>query len=47
MFFNTYYNSPIEKILLISDEKSLIGAWFEGQKYYNQIIAEKKGFILI
>ena len=41
MFFNTYYNSPIGKILLVSDEKSLIGAWFEGQKYYLGNLKEK------
>ena len=30
----TIYHSPMGRILLAGDEKGLMGAWFEGQKYY-------------
>lgn len=32
------YNSPIGKMLLVSDEGGLIGAWFVGQKYYASVL---------
>ena len=28
------YTSPLGNILLVSENEKLIGAWFEGQKYY-------------
>ncbi|MDO5541301.1 MAG: methylated-DNA--[protein]-cysteine S-methyltransferase [Eubacteriales bacterium] len=31
------YESPIGKIILASDEESLTGLWFEGQKYFPHI----------
>lgn len=34
MNYKTYYNSPIGRILLVSDGDSLIGLWLEGQKYF-------------
>ncbi len=34
MYYKTYYDSPVGKLLLVSDETSLIGLWIEGQKYY-------------
>lgn len=34
MYYKTYYNSPIGKMLIASDERNIIGLWFEGQKYY-------------
>lgn len=34
MFYRTFYDSPIGKIFLVSDEKNLVGAWIEGQKYF-------------
>lgn len=34
MFYSTYYNSPIGKLLLASDGKNLTGLWIEKQKYY-------------
>lgn len=30
----TYYSSPVGRILLASDSRSLTGAWIEGQKYH-------------
>ncbi len=34
-FFKTEYNSPIGKLTLVSDGKSLTGLYIEGQKYFN------------
>ena len=34
MLYKMYYNSPLGKILLVSDGDNLIGLWLEGQKYY-------------
>ena len=35
MINSTHYSSPIGKILLVSKNNRLIGAWFEGQKYFS------------
>ena len=32
--YKTYYNSPLGKLLIVSDKEKLIGLWIEGQKYY-------------
>ena len=34
MKFIAYYDSPLGKITLASDEAGLCGLWFEGEKYY-------------
>ncbi len=34
MFFHCSYNSPLGAMTLFCDEGSLIGAWFDGQKYF-------------
>lgn len=34
MIYNTYYDSPIGKLMLASDGDSIIGLWMEGQKYF-------------
>lgn len=34
MHYASYYNSPLGKILIASDELGLTGLWFESQKYY-------------
>lgn len=34
MYYKTYYDSPLGKILLVSDEQNLTGLWIDGQKYY-------------
>jgi len=34
MYYQTYYQSPLGQILLVSNEKSLVGLWLEDQKYY-------------
>lgn len=35
-----HYTSPLGDILLASENEKLIGAWFEGQKYYLDKISE-------
>ena len=34
MLYKTFYESPIGKMILVSDAKSLVGTWFLDQKYY-------------
>lgn len=34
----SYYNSPLGKILLASDDQGLIGLWFSTSKYYADIL---------
>ena len=34
MLYSCTYDSPIGALALASDGKSLVGLWFEGQKYY-------------
>ena len=41
MYYGSEYVSPIGKMILVSDEESLVGAWFEGQKYFGYGIKEK------
>ena len=41
MLYKTNYDSPVGKILIVSDEKNLIGLWIEGQKYYLGKLKEK------
>lgn len=41
MLYGKFYNSPIGKILIVCDDVSLIGLWFENQKYYKSDINEE------
>lgn len=41
MFYKTYYNSPIGKLLIVSDEKNIVGLWIEGQKYFLDTLQEE------
>ena len=34
MYYIAHYQSPLGNITMASDGKSLVGLWFEGQKYY-------------
>ena len=34
MIYTTHYDSPLGPLYLAGDEKALVGAWFEGQKYF-------------
>lgn len=41
MYFKYYYSSPLGSITLASDGESLIGLWFDGQKYFShKLISE-------
>ena len=41
MNYKTYYNSPIGKLLLASNETHIIGLWIEGQKYFSANLPEE------
>ena len=38
MIYTYYYNSPLGRITMASDGDYLIGLWFDGQKYYADLI---------
>lgn len=40
MFYSTYYKSPLGMITISSDGNSLIGLWFDRQKYFKGNIKE-------
>lgn len=40
MIYKSIYHSPVGKITLASDGKNLVGAWFEGQKYFANSVKE-------
>ena len=40
MYYSTAYMSPVGLITLASDGDSLVGLWFEGQKYYGGLIRD-------
>ena len=53
MIYRTYYLSPLGKMLLAADDIGLVGAWFEGQKYFGEfpghrdfVFEEKENCIL-
>lgn len=33
-YYSAYYDSPVGKIMLAATDKSLVGLWMEGQKYF-------------
>ncbi len=34
MYFSTDYDSPVGKMLIVSDGEAICGVWFYGQKYF-------------
>lgn len=40
LFYKTDYISPLGKITVACDEKSIVGLWFEGQKYFAETVDE-------
>lgn len=44
MFYAKYYLSPLGKILVVCESNSLVGLWFENQKYYMANINEELVF---
>ena len=41
MVYTTRYASPLGAITLACDEKAIIGLWFNGQKYFGNILPEQ------
>ena len=41
MDYTTHYQSPLGGITLASDGESLVGLWFDGQKYFADVLAEQ------
>lgn len=41
MYYKTYYNSPVGRILIASDKKHIVGLWIEGQKYFLETLSEE------
>lgn len=41
IFYKSYYNSPIGKILIVSNNTHLLGVWIENQKYYLETIEQE------
>ena len=42
MLYVSYYDSPIGKITLGAREDVLVGAWFEGQKYFANTLPDER-----
>lgn len=42
MYYKTHYHSPIGELVIVSDENSIVGLWIEGQKYFFDVLKEKK-----
>lgn len=40
MLYTMYYPSPLGRMLLAADGEGLVGAWFEGQKYYGSALED-------
>lgn len=38
MYYGTHYKSPLGDLLLVSDEKSIIGLWFNRHKYIDNTV---------
>ncbi len=41
MIYTSQYPSPLGDITLASDEKSIIGLWFNGQRHYGNVLPER------
>ena len=42
MQYISYYESPLGRILLAGDGRSLTGLWFEGQKYFGDTLTKDR-----
>ncbi len=40
MLYKTIYHSPLGPMSLVASDKGLVGAWFEGQKYFEKGLTE-------
>ena len=43
MDYTAHYDSPLGGITLASDGEKLVGLWFEGQKYFAEILGKEHG----
>ena len=41
MFYYFTYDSPVGKLMVVSDEDNIVGLWIEGQKYFMENIKGK------
>jgi methylated-DNA-[protein]-cysteine S-methyltransferase len=41
MLYKTIYPSPLGKLHIVSDGKSIVGLWMDGQKYFESTIKEE------
>ena len=41
MLYTTQYDSPFGTITLACDDTAIIGLWFDGQKYFGNILPEQ------
>lgn len=42
MYYCYFYNSPVGKITIASNEKSIVGLWLNKQKYYMDVLEDKE-----
>lgn len=42
MIYTTHCNSPLGPLYLAGDEEALVGAWFEGQKYFARTLPQER-----
>lgn len=42
MQYTSYYNSPMGELLLTGDSTGLTGLWFEGAKYYEELLEAER-----
>lgn len=42
MIHTTYYNSPLGPLYLAGEGEALVGAWFEGQKYFARTLPAQR-----
>ena len=40
MYYHTNYNSPLGKMLFVSDSEAICGVWFYNQKFFKSTIDE-------
>ena len=41
MYYSTQYDSPLGKLLIVTDEENIIGVWYENQKYKEKAIPKE------
>lgn len=41
VYYSTHYDSPLGKLLIVTDEESIVGVWYENQKYKEKTIPKE------